>query len=81
MEAEVPWEWDASVAPKAGSCEIATAPLAFFEPHKNSRWRWRLGSRFLLGFFFFGKTLFQRIWGYLKANNKELQLRRAGLGH
>ena len=30
MEAEVPWEWDASVAPKAGSCEIATAPLAFF---------------------------------------------------
>ena len=30
VEAEVPWEWDASVAPKAGSCEIATAPLAFF---------------------------------------------------
>lgn len=47
MEAEVPWEWDASVAPKAGSCEIATACrlpallIAVDSPRKRSSW-WSL---------------------------------------
>ena len=62
MEAEVPWEWDASVAPKAGSCEIAMAPSlsSCQQIHSGDEVLGREGR-------------IMKDLGYLKPNNRELR--------